>query len=252
MLDQSSRQTEILNILEDEGACSVTDLAARFEVSDETVRRDIRQLEAHGYVLKTHGGVRLPDNVFVAAYRQRQSEHSDAKKRIGDCASGLVSDGMSLFLDGSTTASRVARSLTGQRNLSIVTNGIEVARDLIGRNNNRVFLAGGQISDTYMCTFGPTAIEFVSQFRVDIAFIGADSVDPNVGYCDAHLPEVELVRTMLTHARKVVVVVDSSKFKRCGLVRIADFHEVDTLITNEPPPDDIVRLMGETEIILAQ
>ena len=237
-MDQSSRQSEILSLLEMEGACSIIDLAERFSVSDETVRRDVRQLEARGYVHKTHGGVRLPDNIFEAPYRQRQTEQADAKQRIGALAADLVQDGTTIFIDGSTTAFWVARNLTCQRNVSIVTNGIEVARELYGRNNNRVYLAGGQLSDNYLSTFGPAAIDFVSKFTIKLAFIGVSAIHSEHGYCDAYLPEADLIRAVLPRAEQRVIVADATKFGLSGLTQIARFEDIDTLVTDKVPPKE--------------
>ena len=248
-MDQSSRQSEILSLLEMEGACSIIDLAERFSVSDETVRRDVRQLEARGYVHKTHGGVRLPDNIFEAPYRQRQTEQADAKQHIGSLAADFVKDGATIFIDGSTTAFWVARNLTHQRNVSIVTNGIEVARELYGRNNNRVYLAGGELSDNYLSTFGPAAIEFISRFTVDLAFIGVAAIHPEHGYCDAYLPEADLIRAILPRAAKRVIVADATKFGQSGLARVARFEDIDTLVTDMAPPKDIRSKIADIRIV---
>ena len=123
-MDSTTRQSETLMLLESEGAMSIAELAERFEVSDETVRRDVRQLENLGHVQKFHGGVRLPENIFEAPYRQRQHEQSEAKRAIGNACAKLIGNGTCLSMESSTTAFWVARALRTQRNLSVITNGV--------------------------------------------------------------------------------------------------------------------------------
>lgn len=248
-MDQSQRQSEILSLLQSEGMCSVLDLAKRFGVSDETVRRDIKHLEGLGHVAKVHGGVRLPDNILEANFRQRQIQNVEAKRLIGELAASLVIDGMTLFIDGSTTALWVARHLNTQRNLSIVTNGVEVARELCNRNNNRIFLAGGQLSDDYLAAFGPSAVDFISKFSPELAFIGVAGIDSGVGYCDAHLPEAELAGAVLPLARQSVIVADHSKFENRSLIQVCPMGAPDVLVCDRPPPTSLLDAMGGTVVM---
>lgn len=250
-MDQTSRQTEILALLDAEGACSIQTLADRFGVSDETIRRDVRQLELLGVVSKVHGGVRLPDSVLEAPYRSRQAEHSEAKQRIGEAAARLVEDGMTLFIDASTTAFWVARHLSRQRGLSVITNGLDVARELCGRNGNRVFLAGGMMSASCLSTTGQAATDFLQQFTPDLAVFGVTAIHPRMGFCEDDLAAAELVRGVLTQAHHAIAVADRSKFDRPALVRIADFRAVSTLVTDAPPPVSHAEAMAGLRVIVA-
>lgn len=251
-MDPTARQSEILALLETEGAVSVSDLAERFEVSDETVRRDVRQLETLGYVQKVHGGVRLPENIFETPYRQRQHEQSDAKQAIGRACAALVPDGARLTIESSTTAFWVARALRNQRNLSVITNGVEIARELCGRNNNRVYLAGGEMSDVTLSTLGPVAIAYLKQFTPDVAIIGASGLHADTGLGDFQMQEAEIARAILDTATRVILIADATKFDRRALVHVCDLSRIDVLVTDRAPTGRLAKALAGAEVIVAE
>ncbi len=250
-MDSTARQSEILTLLETEGAVSIAELADRFDVSDETVRRDVRQLELLGHVQKVHGGVRLPENIFESPWRQRQYEQSEAKRAIGRACAALIPDGARLTIESSTTAFWVARAMRSQRNLSVITNGVEIARELCGRNNNRIYVAGGEMSNGTMSTLGPPAIEYIAQFTPDIAIIGASALDPDRGLCDFHVQEAEIARAILDTAARVILIADSSKFGRRALVQVCDIERIDVLVSDQKPRGRLADKLASTELILA-
>ncbi len=251
-MDPTGRQSEILALLETEGAISISDLAERFDVSDETVRRDVRQLEALGYVQKVHGGVRLPENIFESPWRQRQNEQSAAKQAIGRACAALIPDGARLTIESSTTAFWVARALRSQRNLSVITNGVEIARELCGRNNNRIYLSGGEMSDVTLSTLGPVAISYLRQFTPDVAIIGASGLHADTGLCDFQMQEAEIARAILETATRVIVIADATKFDRRALVHVCDLTRIDILITDEAPSGPLASALAGTDVIVAQ
>lgn len=238
-MNQPSRIAEILEILDQHKTCSIIELAQRFDVSEETIRRDVRQLENSGRAIKVHGGVRLPDNAFEAPYRIRMNDAAEAKRRIGLAAAEMVEDGMTLLIDSGTTSCWAARALQRQRNLSVVTNAIEVARDLAGNNNNRVYLAGGQIDPDYGSAFGQEALNFAKQFSTDLAFISIAALDAQQGLLDYSLAEMEFKRAILPRARKIVVLADQNKFDRGGLIHLCGFNQVHVLVTDEAPKGEL-------------
>lgn len=252
-LDPSGRQLSILSVLEEEGACSILRLAELFDVSDETVRRDVKHLEVMGYVQKIHGGVRLPENVFETPFRQRQHEEADAKQRIGERAAQLIEDGMTVSIESSTTAFWVARHISKQRNVSIITNGLEIVREVVGRNNNRVYLAGGEVSDITMSTLGANALSFIQRFTPDMVILGASAIHPETGLCDFHLAEADFASALLEQSQsaKVVVIADSTKFMKRGLVKVCDFSKIDILVTDQMPEGELENALAGVEIIVA-
>ncbi len=250
-MNQSNRLHELLELLAENSSCSIADLAQRFEVSEETIRRDVRQLENTGRVRKVHGGVRLPDNVFEAVYHQRINENAQLKRLIGLKAAEMVKDGMTLLLDSGSSTYWLAKALTKVRNLTIITNAIEVARELTGRNNARVYFAGGEINESYCSSFGPETQNFMRQFTPEIAFFSMGAVEAKRGLLDYFLPEAELKRAIAPLARKIVVLVDSSKFERAGLIRTLDFKDIHVLVSDADPGADLRRMMDGVEIQIA-
>lgn len=250
-MNQSSRLHELLELLEENSSCSIADLAQRFEVSEETIRRDVRQLENTGRVRKVHGGVRLPDNVFEAAYHQRINENALLKRMIGLKAAEMVKDGMTLLLDSGTSTYWLAKALTKVRNLTVITNAIEVARELTGRNNAKVFFAGGEINENYCSSFGPETQAFMRQFTPEIAFFSMGAIEAKRGLLDYLLPEAELKRAIAPLARKIVVLVDSSKFERPGLIRTLDFKDIQVVVTDADPGADLRKAMDGVDIQIA-
>ena len=235
-MNQSSRLHEILELLEVNSSCSITELALRFAVSEETIRRDVRALESSGRVRKVHGGVRLPDNVFEAAYHQRINENGALKRIIGLKAAEIVKDGMTFWNDPPDLR---------------FTNAIEVAREMTGRNNARVYFAGGEVFDNYCSCFGAETQAFMQRFTPEIAFFSIGAIESQRGLLDYFLPEAELKRAIAPLARKVVVLVDSTKFERHGLIRTLDFKDIHVLITDADPGAELRKVMEGVEIQIA-
>lgn len=235
---QSKRQTDILRLLESEGAIGIAELAARLGVSLETVRRDLKPLAGLGAVIKTHGEVGLPSSMGEAPFEKRMRENSAAKKIIAAHVAATIRDGDSVMLDTGTTTSFLARALIGHRRLTVVTNSSDIARTLATVNGNRVYMAGGELRSDNGAAFGSTAIDFVSRFSVTHAIVSAGGVDKD-GVMDFDLDEADFARMALSRGQRRLVVCDHTKFGRQGLVRVCGFSGVTELATDLAPPDEI-------------
>ncbi|WP_233503542.1 DeoR/GlpR family DNA-binding transcription regulator [Sphingomonas psychrotolerans] len=238
---QSTRLATILDLLEERRSCSITELARQFAVSEETIRRDVKQLEASGRVYKVHGGVRLPDNLLEAPYRLRLGENADAKRAIAARAASLVEDGMTVLIDSGTSAFWFARALAQVRGLTIVTNSLEVAQEVLGRNDTRLFLAGGAMNVDYRAGFGAEAIAYSRGFAPDICVLSMGAIEAERGFLDFEPEEAAYKRALLDRPRRVMVLADASKFAREGTVHVAGFEAVDDLVTDRSPPVGIVQ-----------
>ena len=234
----SKRHGDILKLLEIDGSMAVSDLAERLGVSLETIRRDIKPLAESGAVLRMHGAVALPSALGEAPFEKRMRDMSAAKKKIAECVARTITDGESLMLDTGTTTSFLARELLGHRRLTVITNSSDIARVLASVNGNRVYMAGGEIRPDSGAVFGMSAIEFIARFSVDHAIISAGAVDPS-GILDYALDEAEFARTVLSRGRRKLVVTDSSKFTRAGLIQVCAFGDISELVTDAAPPSEI-------------
>jgi len=241
---------EILDELKVSGSCRIQDLARRLEVSEETIRRNVKKLAGRGLVRKVHGGVYLPDAVQEAPFAQRMDENPDAKRLIADQLGRMIKNGDSLILDIGSTTAYVARALRGHHDLFVVTNSIAAAQMLATRNNNRVFMAGGELRAHDAGAFGREAINFVSQFSVQYAILSAAAIDAEAGFMLFDLQEAEFSREIIQHAEKSIIAADATKFGRRAPVRLEDPSVIDTLVTDAPPPADITTFLEEASVNL--
>ena len=231
----SKRQIEILNFIRERGTASIVELAQELQVSDETIRRDAKLLESEGSLLKLHGSLALPNLGGEAPFERRLRENADAKRAIAKFASQLVQDGDSLMIDTGTTTSIFAQELRHKRNLTIVTNSSDIARNLALVNGNKVYMAGGALKGDNGASFGDSAVEFFSWFKVKYAFISVGAIDVQLGPMDAELDEANLAYMALNRAQHRVVLSDSSKFEKSALVQVCDYNDFDRLITEASP-----------------
>jgi DeoR family glycerol-3-phosphate regulon repressor len=220
------------------GACSISDLARQLAVSDETIRRDVKAMAGKGLVERVHGGAALPQLLSEPAFAKRMERHAAAKQRIALSAAAQVRNGDSLILDAGSTTAYVARALGDHSNLLVVTNCTDIARTLVARN--RVYLAGGELHADDGAVFGDTAYRFVEQFRVDHAVLSIGAIDHEDGLMNFHVQEAEFSRAVMRRAMRTIVVADHSKFASHAPVKVCGFADIDLLITDRPPPADLV------------
>ncbi|WP_339630120.1 DeoR/GlpR family DNA-binding transcription regulator [uncultured Sneathiella sp.] len=250
-MKQTKRQLAIMNMLQVEKSCSIIDLANKLDVSDETIRRDIKEMAKYGAVEKIHGGVMLPNSALEAPFLRRLETQRREKQKIAKLAASLIVDGETLMIDNGSTSCYVAKALSLHRDLTVVTNSTEVARDLCARNSNKVFMAGGEIRADDCATYGPTAVNFAKQFATERAILSIAAISADQGFLDCDLGEAEFKRAVLPQAASVIVVADHTKFNRPGVVKVCDFSAVDLLLTDEMPPMSIVDKIGRDRIIIA-
>jgi len=249
----SKRHHEILRLLRESGSASIAELARRFGVSLETIRRDVAPLAERGELLKHHGAVSLPTQAGEAPYERRMRENAAEKRAIARAVADRVADGDSLMLDTGTTTSVLARELLRKRGLTVVTNSSDVARTLATVNGNTVFMAGGELHGDNGAAFGASAVEFVSRFKVRHAIISIAAVDAEVGAMDYNLAEAEFANTVLRCGERRLIVTDHTKFGRRALIKVCGFDDFDVLATDRPPPPDIAAALAQAgvEILLA-
>lgn len=238
----SKRQREILRVLEHEGSVAISTLARKLEVSLETIRRDLKPLADSGSLVKMHGSVSLASMVGEAPFERRMRENSDAKRAIAAAVAATIRDGDSIMLDTGTTTSFLARELLGHRRLTVVTNSSDIARTLATLNDNKVYMAGGELRSDNGAAFGSTAIDFINRFSVTHAIISTGAVNAQ-GMMDYDLEEAEFARTVIQRGRRSLVVTDQSKFGREGLVRVCGFDVISELATDGEPPADIAEAL---------
>jgi DeoR family glycerol-3-phosphate regulon repressor len=229
------REREIIDALRSVGGASrIQPLAAQLGVSEETIRRNLKKLADDGLVRKVHGGVHLPDTEIEIepSFMQRMDQNPDAKRRIAARVATIVKNGDSLFLDIGSTTAYIARALRSHRDLFVVTNSVAIAHLLSARNNNRVFMAGGELRAHDGGAFGAEAITFVRRFQVDYAICSATAINASRGFMLFDLQEAEFSREIMLRSDTRIVAADSTKFGRSGPIVVCDPAIVDKLITD--------------------
>jgi DeoR family glycerol-3-phosphate regulon repressor len=236
------RLAEILAIARETGRVSVEDLAARFAVTPQTIRRDLNELCDTRRLTRVHGGAMLASGVENLDYDSRKLVSQPHKALIGAAAARLVSDNSSLFINLGTTTEEVARALGGHTGLLVITNNLQVAAELHRHKAIEVILAGGTVRRSDGGLVGAQTVEHISQFRTDLAIIGTSAIDPDGTLLDFDIREVQVSQAIIRNARRVMLVTDGSKFMRSAPVRIAHLSDVDILVTDRLPSPDLAAL----------
>ena len=248
MFYPSSRQSEILTSVRLRGSCSIAQLASQLDVSEESIRRDVRPLTNEGLLIRSHGRVEAPELYRETPFQNRMREYQEEKQRIATYTASVVNDGDSLIIDTGTTTSFVARALSEHSNLVVVTNSIDIAHVLAGRNGNRVYMAGGKLRDEDGASLGPSAVSFVEQFAVQHAILSMKAINVEHGLMDTYLDEAEFSRAVLKRAKHITVVADHSKFTTTSFVTVCEFDSIDTLITTAQPPQALFKNLQASNV----
>jgi DeoR/GlpR family transcriptional regulator of sugar metabolism len=248
------RRTQILQIVRSEGRARVNELASRFSSSAVTIRNDLNELHQRGLVLRSHGGAVLPDTVLrESPVHERLKAHSEEKRSIGAMAATLIHDGETIILDSGTTTLEIARQIKNKQGLQVITNGVNIAAELLDARDVQTFIVGGSLRSDSASIVGRSTEEMFAQFAADKLFLSGAGCDPDFGVSGANLDETMVNRAMIRIAREIILVADASKFCKRSMVRIAPFSEIDTVISDSGLREEMqekIRGLG-CELILA-
>lgn len=237
------RQAEILELAARQGYVSIDGLARHFEVTPQTIRRDINRLCRDGTLERHHGGALLRSTTHNVDYGARKTLEPAAKEAIGRSVARHVPDGSSLFINIGTTTEAVARSLVGHTQLSVITNNLNVAALLAGTTEFDVIVAGGLVRNRDGGIVGEATIDFINQFKVDFGIIGISGIDLDGTLLDFDYSEVRVAQAIIRNARTVFLVADHSKFGRGAMVRLGHVGDVCALFTDQAPPSPLAEVL---------
>jgi len=234
------RRMQILQILRSEGRAKVNELVRRFNTSAVTIRSDLNELDQRGLVQRSHGGAVIQDTVFrESPVHERIKSQSKEKQRIGAMAATLVREGETIILDSGTTTLEVARHLKNIPNLQVITNGVNIASELLGSRNTQIIMMGGTVRNDSASIVGRATEDMLEQFSADKLFLCGAGCDPDFGVSGTNLEETMANRAMLRAAREIIVVADASKFGKRSMSLIASFSEVDMVISDVSLPPEL-------------
>jgi DeoR family glycerol-3-phosphate regulon repressor len=248
-MNPNPRQAELLDEVRRQGSVSVEALSERFGVTLQTVRRDVKLMAEAGLLARFHGGVRLPGSTTEnIAYRQRQQIHQGAKQAIARAVAAAVPEGCSLILNIGTTTEAIAHELLHKKGLRVITNNLNVAATLSDNPDCEVIVAGGVVRGRDRGIVGEATVDFIRQFRVDIALIGISGIEDDGTLRDFDFREVKVTRAILDSAREVWLAADHSKFRRPAMVEVGRVSQLDRLFTDQAPPPPFDALLGDAGV----
>lgn len=232
------RKNEILAILQKEQRVLVAELSQKYNVTEETIRRDLEKLEKEGFVKKTYGGAVLNNNTNVELpLRIREKTNKKEKQIIAKIVSELVEEGETIMLDSSSTSLMVAKNLKQMKKLTVITNSVEVLIELAGNKGINVISTGGMLRDASLSLVGKTAERTLMNFNVDKAIISCKGVDLDKGITESNENESEIKNVMRSCAKTTILAIDSSKFDNVSFIKVPDLKKNDILVTDKMVPD---------------
>ncbi len=253
----AGRKAELSAYVFEVGQVTVAQLADRFDVSLDTIRRDLDQLDADGVLIRTHGGALSPSALPRpdTAIDVRRRVQTSAKEAIGVLAASLVQDGSSLMINGGTTALAVAHALRDHHDLTVATNNLLMPSELNPAAVRDLYLFGGMVRVGAQATVGPVVFRNAISgadvdVQVDLALVAVGAVSVTGGYSTSNLAEAAMMSDMMQRAAKVAVLVDSSKFGKMLFAQVAHVGRADYLVTDTMPPPDLVEALRQNDVEL--
>ncbi|SMQ60279.1 transcriptional regulator, DeoR family [Devosia lucknowensis] len=251
----SSRQRDILALIEAEGAQYIEQLAARYAVTTQTIRRDINALCDIGYARRFHGGVDAPVESRNISINARAALNSAAKRRIAARIAAAIEPGSTVSMGIGSTVQFVAEALRGHKGLRVVTNNIDVALMLCEAPQVEVHMTGGLLRHNDRDVVGADSLQFFEKFYANYAVIGAGALHPEKGVLDFSYSEAQTTTTLIANSRIQFLAADISKWTRDASVRVVPFGRVTTLFTDRLPEDGVAAAAlsdAGTEVVLCE
>jgi DeoR family transcriptional regulator, glycerol-3-phosphate regulon repressor len=249
-MSQQRRQDLILEQVSQHGFVTIDELVEHFQVTPQTIRRDLNQLATEKKIRRHHGGAGLESNSVNTAYQERKIMNLEAKERIAQELVKHIPDGASLFINIGTTTETIARALLNHNSLLVVTNNIHVASILSAKEDFTVIIASGEVRYRDGGIVGEATRDFIDQFTLDFGIIGISGIDHEGTLLDFDYREVKVAQTIIKNSRQVMLAADHSKFGRKAVVRMGNISQADHFFTDSPPPSEIQKHLNLHQISL--
>ncbi|MHB1699356.1 MAG: transcriptional repressor AgaR [Acidobacteriaceae bacterium] len=243
------RRQHILSLIEKQGRVLVDELSTELDLSQITIRKDLDYLQSKDLLVRTHGGA-LPAHTGALSdptIQEKEELHHPEKVKIAKAAAAMVSEGQCVILDSGTTTTEIARALLSFRNLTVITNALNIAAAL-ARSDFEIIMIGGMLRKNSLSVVGPLAEDVLKEMHADILFIGVDGIDAKIGLTTPNVLEARVNRAMVEAAEKVVAVCDSSKFNRRSLSLIVGVSAIHHVITDSKLPPEEAKAIRDAGI----
>ncbi len=251
----AERQKKMVEYIESNTSAQIHDLSEYFGVSEATVRRDLDDLDRQGAIRRTHGGaIKLDRSTsFEQMYNEKLAFRTEEKRRIADVAARMVHNGDTVFVDSGTTTLQLALALSNKENLTLITNDLHIAYSVPVHPTSSIICTGGVRRQGRQELIGSIAEEFIRNSHVNLAFLGADAVDLNLGVTIANFEEVGVKRMLVRSSLRTVLVADHTKFGSVALVKVCDVADCAAVVTDSGITEDAAQKFHKTriELILA-
>jgi len=244
------RHAAILTLVRTRGYVSNEELARHFDVTVQTIRRDMNMLAEQAVLARHHGGAGLPSSVENIAYTERQILNRRDKEAIGRSAAAIIPDNASLFINIGTTTEAFAQALLNHRMLRVITNNLHVATILSPRPDFKVVVAGGTVRSHDGGIVGPAATAALADYRADFGVIGISGIEDDGSLMDFDSAEIECARAIMNNARRVILLADHTKFSRHPLGRVGNISAVQDFFTDRAPPPHIAEILHRAGVRL--
>lgn len=245
------RKELIINTLNQKKYLSINQLAKELYCSPSTIRRDTIFLEDKGLIRRYHGGVSIIPKYNKEIPRiLREKEAIEEKKYICQIAKIFLADGLSMFVDASSTTNQLSSYFNEFANLTVVTNGLKTALDLSMIQNTEIFFAGGEIKVSSNATVGEITNDFMKDFHLNTTFISCRGIDEG-GIYEADYAQASVKRQMISNSKQTILLCDDTKIGKSNIYKLSNFDNIDTIITNKKPPTSIIEAVQaqDSEII---
>ncbi|MFL0247565.1 DeoR/GlpR family DNA-binding transcription regulator [Candidatus Clostridium stratigraminis] len=235
------RHIKISELLKEKSSIKVNELSNIFKVSESTIRRDLQEMEEKGLLNRTHGGaVSKGKSIFEPSFKEKEDRKYIEKLYIGKIAAAMIEDGDTIILDSGTTTLQLANCIKA-KNITVITNSIDIASALSNRSDIELIVTGGTFRITTRALVGPISEGVLKNFKVDKAFIGANGISIKEGITTPNISEAHIKREMMKAASKVIIVADSSKFNQVSFAVVSPVTLADLIITNSDFNENVVK-----------
>ncbi|WP_261815608.1 DeoR/GlpR family transcriptional regulator [Vibrio gallicus] len=250
-MKQIPRHQKIVDLVIKQGYVSTEELVERFDVSPQTIRRDLNELADNNKIRRYHGGATIPLSSENTSYSTRKTLNFNEKDLIAEQLVKNIPNGASLFIDIGTTPESIARALNkNHKQLRVVTNNVNVATILLANPEIKVILAGGEVRTRDGGIVGEATLDFVKQFSLDFGILGISGIGLDGSLLDFDYNEVRVKQAIIDNSRSIFLAIDHSKFGRNAMVKLGNISQAHMVFTNQKPPEEILNILNDLSIPL--
>lgn len=245
------RRNAILAKLNSQGKVIVSDLSREFDVTEETIRRDLEKLDNEGLATKTYGGAVVNQNLNIdIPYNVRKRANVERKQKIAENIAEMIHDGDYIMLDASSTAIYITKCIAHLKDITLITNSVEILMELADKKDWNILSTGGSLKKGALSLVGASAERMIRGFHVDLAVCSSKGIDTNMGITDSNEKDSEIKRAIFAAANRKILAVDATKFDKISFVHVCESSDIDIVVTDEKPNDRWVDYLKDKEVEL--